>query len=276
MKMALRTLLLFLAACSILASCDGEERLAANNMRLANDVHVVIADHALVLPFIALEHYAYRGQSFSLDRKGDAERARDAVSQLLDDSADPKNPLPFNELAVVVHTYGWNESDMRQRRMCKLLTREWARSVCDNPWAAIRQALPYNRFRLVDLRRFEIGDPRGPASCVDTAEQRRPFPQKPGEAVMVCEALVYGGDDDEFHHAVVRIDGELGALWTVWRNGQNGETAEAMTQREAQAIVAFVQYALGQREEFPTLHLIMCSLRRPGAVDGPGAADCAN
>jgi hypothetical protein len=210
------------------------------------------------------------------DRKGDAERARDAANQLLRDSADPKNPLAFDELAVVVRTYGWNDSDMRQRRMCELLTREWARSVCDNPWAAIRQALPYDRFRLVDLRRLEIGDPRGPANCIDTAEQRRPFPQKPGEAVMVCEALVYGGDDDEFHHAIVRIDGELGALWIVSRHNQNGQTAEAMTQREGQAIVAFVPYALGQREDFPTLHGIMCNLRRPGSVDGPGAADCAN
>ena len=91
---------------------------------------------------------------------------------------------------------------------------------------------------------------------------------------MVCEALVYGGDEDEFHHSVVRIDGELGALWIVWRNGQNGEMAEAMTEREGRAIVAFVQYALGGRENFPALHQIMCSLRRPGSRDAPGGADC--
>jgi hypothetical protein len=164
---------------------------------------------------------------------------------------------------------------MRQRQMCTQLTREWARSACDNPWAAIQQALPANRFRLVDLRRLKIGDPRGPVHCVDAVEQRRSLPREPGEAVMVCAALVYGGDDDEFHHAVVRIDGELGALWMVWRYGQNGESAEAMTQREGQAIVAFVQHALGKQEDFATLHRIMCDLRRPGSIDGPGDADCA-
>jgi hypothetical protein len=264
----------FLIACSVLASCGEDERVAARIERLAADIHVTIGDHALVLPFIALEDYAYQAQSFSFDRKGDAERARNAANELLRDAADPRHPLGLDQLSVVVETYGWNDFDLRQRQMCPLLTREWARSVCDNPWAAVRQALPYNRFRLVDLRRLNIADPRGPAHCVDTVGQRRPLPQKPGEAVMVCEALVYGGDDDEFHHAVVRIDGELGALWTVWRYGQNGETAEAMTEREGRAIVAFVQYALGEHEEFPALHGIMCDLRRPGSVDGPSGGDC--
>jgi hypothetical protein len=269
MNKALRTLLL-LVVCSVLVSCDDDERVATNNMRLAADIHVRIADHALVLPFVALEHYAYRAQSFSPDdRKRDAERARNVEDELLRDAADS-----FDELAVVVQTYGWNDFDLRQREMCPLLTRAWARSVCDNPWAAIRQALPYNRFRLVDLRRLEIGDPRGPAHCV--GEERRAIPQQPGEVVMVCPALVYGGDKDEFHHAVVRIDGELGALWDVWRYGQNGETAEAMTQREGQAIIAFVQYALGREEDFPTLHGTMCNLRRPKSLAGPNGRDCTN
>lgn len=274
MKNLLRALLLALIGCPILASCDGEQRAAANAQRLATDVHVTIADHALVLPFTALERYAYRGQSFSLDREGDAERARNAANEVLRDGDDPAHPLPFDELSVVVRTYGWNDSDMRQRQMCALLRREWARSVCDNPWAAIQQALPANRFRLMDLRQLKIGDPRGLAQCVDTVEQRRPLPQEPGEATMVCAARVYGGDQDEFHHAVVRIDGELGALWTVWRYGQYGESAEAMTQREGQAIVAFVQHALGKREDFATLHRLMCGLRRPGSIDAPDGADC--
>jgi hypothetical protein len=269
MEKPLRAILSPLIACSILVACGNDERVAANNERLATDIHVTIADHALVLPFIALEHYAYQAQSFSLDRERDAQRARKAADKLLGDAAES-----FDELAVVVQTYGWNDFDTRQREMCSLLTREWARSVCDNPWAAIRQALPYNRFKLVDLRKLHIGDPRGPANCA--SEERRAIPQEPGEAIMVCEALVYGGDKDEFHHAVVRIDGELGALWTVWNFGQHGETAEAMTQREGQAIVAFVQHALGEHEDFATFHSIMCGLRRPGSRDAPTGADCAN
>jgi hypothetical protein len=126
----------------------------------------------------------------------------------------------------------------------------------------------------VDLSRLQVGDPRGPANCHDNGKPRRPLPQRPKEAVMVCEAPVYGGHDDKFHYAVIRIDGDLGALWTVWRHGQNGEAVEAMTEREGKAIVAFVQYALGKNEDFPELHADMCRLRRPGSVDGPHGTDC--
>jgi hypothetical protein len=269
-------LFLVVCACSVLASCGKSERSAVDVKKLSTDVHVVIAQHSLVLPFIALEDYAYRKQSFSLDRKGDSERAQGAANTLVRDGADPEHPLAFDSLSIAVRTYGWNDFDTSQIRLCPLLTREWARSVCDNPWAAIQQALPGDRFRLVDLRHLQIDDPRGPAQCIDNGKPRRPLPQIPREAVMVCEKLVYGGDPDEFHNAVIRIDGDLGALWTVWRNGQNGETAEAMTKRQGKAIFAFVQYALGKSEDFPALHATMCRLRRPGSVDSPHGADCAN
>lgn len=259
---------------TVLASCGKNEHSAVDVGLLSTDVHVSVAQHALVLPFVALDDYAYRNPSFSLDRKGDSERALGASNQFLHDSADPQNPLVLDDISAVVRTYGWNDADMRQRQVCQRLSRKWAQSVCDNPWAAIQQALPGDRFRLVDLRRLRVGDPRGPASCRDDGKRRRPLPQRAGEAVMVCTAMVYGGRDDQYHHAVVRIDGDLGALWTVWRYGQNGETAEAMTEREGKAIVSFVQYALGKSENFPAFHAAMCRLRRPGSVDGPHGADC--
>jgi hypothetical protein len=260
----------------VLTSCEKPEveRSTVDVKRLSTDVHVAIAQHNLVLPFIALEDYAYRHQSFSLNREGDSEHALSAASKLLRDASDPNHPLAFDSLSVVVRTYGWNDFDTSQIQVCPLLTREWARSVCDNPWAAIQQALPGDRFSLVDLRRLQIDDPRGPAKCIDKGKPRRPLPQSPGEAVMVCEKLVYGGDSDEFHNAVIRIDGDLGALWTVWQHGQNGETVEAMTESQGKAIVAFVEYALGSNEDFPTLHATMCRLRRPGSVDSPKGADC--
>lgn len=234
---------------------------------LSTDVHVSVAQHALILPFIALDDYAYRKQSFSLSRRRDSERAKSALEEFLRESADPQAPLVLDGVSVVVRTYGWNDGDLHQREMCPMLTREWARSVCDNPWAAIRQALPYNSFRLVDLSRLQVGDSRNP-DCHDR-NPHHPLPQKIGQATIVCSL-----DNDHFYHAVVRIDGNLGALWTVWGNGQYGETAEAMTKREGKAIVAFVQYSLGESEDFRQIHSVMCQLRRPGSVDAPDGADC--
>jgi hypothetical protein len=259
---------------AVLASWGKDGHSAVNVALLSTDIHVSVAQRTLVLPFIALDDYAYRKQTFSLRREIDTESALAALNQFLHASADPRNPLVLDSLSVVVRTYGWNDADMSQRQVCPLLTREWGRSACENPWAAIQQALPSNRFRLVDLARLQVEDPRGVASCRDDRKPYRPLPQNPGEAVMVCTAQVFGGRDDQYHRAVIRIDGDLGALWTVWRYGQNDETAEAMTEREGKAIFAFVRYALGKREDFPQLHADMCRLRRPGSVDGPRGADC--
>lgn len=91
-------------------------------------------------------------------------------------------------VSVVVRAYRWNDADVSQRQVCSLPIREWARSVCDNPWAATQQALPVNRFRLVDLRGPQIEDSGSPANCRDDRTSRQPLPGKTGEAVMVCRA----------------------------------------------------------------------------------------
>jgi hypothetical protein len=269
------------SVCLVLASCGEDKRSqsdakrpARNAERFSTDLHVAIAEHPLVLPFAALDDYAYRKQSFSLDPKRDRDRAIDAVNTLLRDSADPTHPLAFDQLSVRVETYGWNDFDVQQRHFCSLMRREWARSVCDNPWAAIQQALPRDRFKLVDLGRLDITDRRGPANCVNPAEQRQHLPQAAGEAAILCEAQVLGGSDH--YRAVIRIDGDLGALWYMSGKVLDGETAEARIEREGQAISAFVRYALGPTENFPKLHAVMCQLRRPLWSDHPNRPpDCA-
>jgi hypothetical protein len=175
-----------------------------------------------------------------------------------------------------VRPCGWDESSSaRPEQVCVHLGREWARSVCDDPWAAVRQALPANSFELVDLRRLRVGFRQGDAHCIDDGKPLR-LPDTPGAAAMVCKANVSGARDDEFHVAVVRVDSDLGALWTVWRGGQSGEPAEAMTRREAQAIIAFVQHGLGAREDFERLHATLCRLRAPGSTDSAKGPDCTN
>lgn len=241
---------------------------------LASDIHVSIAQRPLVLPFVALEEHARQGMSFSLDRQGDRRRAAKARQQFLRDSANPGQPLPLDSLSVVVDTYGWNHSELGHPPLCALLTREWARAVCDNPWASTRQALPYNRLRLLDLSRLRTTGAGRQAECRNGTPLPRALPTEPGQALLLCNAMVYGGREDQSHHAVVRIDGDLGALWTVWNYGQNGESAEAMAQREGQAIAHFVQHALGPREDFAALQARMCRLRRPDSADHPHGPDC--
>lgn len=271
----IRPLLIFVCLSSLLAglaACTEKEPPAVDVGLLATDIHVSVAQHDLVIPFVALDDYAYRKLSFSLDREQDNAQAAAALHDFQRDSKAPQKPLPLDGISIAVKTYGWDEGGPGQ--LCPRLTRDWARSVCDNPWAAIQQALPANRFRLVDLSRLRVDDPHGPVNCRDKGQAHRPLPQQAGEARIVCTAMVYGGPEDKFLSAAVRIEGDLGALWTVWRYGENGETVEAMTEREGKAIVAFVQYALGRQEVFSALHADMCRLRRPGSADHPHGADC--
>lgn len=254
---------------AILAACD---KPMPNVQLLATDLHLAIGGNRVTLPFVALGDYAYRGMSFSLDPEGDRERERGAVEDLIRNAGDRDNPTAVRYLSVVVRTYGWNDSDMRQRDMCPLLTRAWARSVCDNPWAAIQQALPANSFTLVDLNQLSEKNAGALFNCVKESEPRLSIPKASGEPTIVCRASVYS--DHVFHRAVVRIDGQLGALWTVWGHGQNGESADTMAHREGEAIVSFVGNALGASENFPKLHSDMCRLRRPGSIHNPRGADC--
>jgi hypothetical protein len=253
--------------CSVLVSCEKDEgRSDVDWGFLASDVHVAIAQRPLVLPFFALKDFALGRLSYSLDRKGDRKRDRDAVDKLLRDSADPNHPVAFDSLSIAMNT--------SRVPLCTLLSREWARFVCANPGASIEEALPSNNFSFVDLSRLQVEDPRSPLQCLDDGKPRQALPQRPGDAVVVCATRVWGGDVDQFHSALVRIDGDLGANWTVWRYGHNGETLEAMTEREGKAIIAFVQYALGPSEDFPALHAALCLLRRPRAPDDLRGTDC--
>jgi hypothetical protein len=154
-----------------------------------------------------------------------------------------------------------------------MLTRQWARSVCDNYRAAVRQSLPA-RIELVDLSRLKMeeGEPRIPR-CARNSALRRAVPAGREEIALVCAAEFYGGKPDQDHVAVLRIDGDLGAAWFVWSGNQSRETAEAMAARQGQAIVALVRHGLGPREDFSTLHRTLCGLGRAQSRPGPGA-DC--
>lgn len=257
---------MFLICVIFLGGCGGRTSYRPQDLQLlATDVHVAVAQHSLVLPFVALGDHAPGRMSFSLDRAADWERAAERRIAFLRDTRDPTRPLELDLVSIVVYPYGTTDFDSAADQLCTTFSRQWARSVCNDASYVIRRALPPNRFKLIDLAWLRLDDPRGPANC-RRDRKRRALPSIPGRAKLVCPALVYGGDEDEFHVAVVRIDGNLGAMWTVWRTGQGGESAEAMAAREGKAIALFVDEALGEREDYPKLVQGMSALQRPQAV----------
>lgn len=143
-------------ACAVVGGCGdaSQERAKPDVQRLASEVHIKIAGEPISLPWIALDDYAYTKQSFSLHRSRDNELESKRREAFREETSNPASAPALDSLSIVVRTYGWNDSDMRQRAMCPLLKKQWSRSVCDNPWAAVQQALPVNRFALVDLEKL--------------------------------------------------------------------------------------------------------------------------
>ena len=250
---------------ALLASCHKERHQPVDMQTLATDIHVEVAKTKLVLPFVALDDHASHAQSFSLDRKSDRARAAERREEFLMSTRDSANPLILDHVSINVRQYGASDFNPNRKRLCALLSRQCSQSVCDDPRDAMRAALPPNRFTIVDLTLFPVESPRGILNCLEGSKPSA-LPGATGQAVILCPALVFGGDPDEFHTAVVRIHGDLGAIWMVWR-GSDGETAEAMAIRQGKAISLFVSAALGENEDFTELQRGMCALRRPRVAE---------
>lgn len=263
--------------CFALTACEKEtvELPPKHYTLLATDIHVSVAQHNMVLPFIALGDYRGK-QSFSLDRERDKAIEADALDKLMRKPTDSEAPKVFDRLSLEFGPYGWNDNDMQQKQICSMLTRQWTQSVCDNPWSLVLQSLP-NRIELVDLSRLTLDppEPRIPR-CAKSSSPRQAIPTARGEAVMICELDIIGGKPATSYVALVRINDDLGAAWSVGRGSQSGETAEAMTARQGKAIVALVRYGLGPREDFPRLYDILCGLRAPKSRPGVRHLDCGD
>ncbi len=232
---------------------------------LASDAYFSIGDQSIVAPMVALEAFTRRRTVFTLDPKGDTERARAALQDFRTKSATRNTAPALKHMWIIVDTYGWNTS----LSLCQQLERRWAKSVCDNPWSAIRQALPHNRFALIDLQSLDSSDFRNLRNCLHSRSEAKKLILVPERPVVICQADVGGSGRTRFFTAVVSIEGNLGALWTVWDNDNQSESATTMVDREGAAIIALVRHGLGPQENFSTLQSEMCQLRRPGSEAHP-------
>jgi hypothetical protein len=117
-----------------------EEQLA----ELAQDVHVRVADHPLVLPRIAVgNQYAGGQQLFPGDGVGRSVSAELARQRLRDASA-PAAALDVPQLRILIKHYGWEEDIPQSQAFCRQLRRRWSRALCNNAAPALIQALPSN------------------------------------------------------------------------------------------------------------------------------------
>jgi len=267
MRRATLVLLAFLAACS---SGPGPASEATIDL-LASDAHVIVADTRLVLPMVALSGYLGGKMSYSLNRSADRRAARKRFEAFRQAAADPRTAPQLDHVEISIEAYGWNDADMTQRRICPRLRRQWSRALCDDPWAALDQAMPVNPFYLVDRRKLESVEAVS-FSGASRTEQLRSMTLRAGAPSVACDAPALPAKP--FCTAAVPVAGDLIAVWTVWDDPDGKEDHRQKAEREAAAILAFVQHALGPREDYPALFKAACGLRHPGSVPGPEGDIC--
>lgn len=241
---------------------------------LASDAHVVVGDVPLVLPFIALTGYVAAKPSFSLDRQRDRQAATDRLEAFRKAASSPQAAPAIDQLEIALYTYGWNDFDPQPfKRICGRLSRQWSKSVCDDPWAALRQAMPENRFYVVDDRKFDGFKSHFTVGGERVSDQLHSMHLKFNEATVVCDRN-HELSKTTFCTAAVSIEHHLAAVWTVWDSA--GETHSRQAEREGKAITAFVLHAIGPSENFPALFAEACQLRNPKSSIGPGSSLCGS
>lgn len=261
-----------LVACS--QSPTPKHYTEADIVFLASDAHVIVGDVALVVPFVALSGYVGGKLSFSFDKQADRKAAKERMDAFRLAASHDETAPSVDSLEVAIRTYGWDDSETSVIRLCARLTRQWSRSVCNDPWAPLQQALPngLNRFYLADDRKLDTFRSWSTVGGEQVLDQLLAMRLQDGEASITCDKKVKSST--RFCTAAMPVRQHLVAVWTVWNGVQ--ESADQQAKREGMAIRALVLDGLRQTENFPSLLSAACALKRPDAPLGIHKSPCAN
>ncbi|EJJ28761.1 hypothetical protein [Rhizobium sp. CF142] len=260
-----RAVLPILSSClmagAVLAACSPpspKRHSDAEVAFLASDAYLVVGDVPLIVPFVALTGLAEK-PSFSLDRKGDRQAAEERLEAFRKTAGSPETAPVIDKLEITVRPYGWDDSDAPFRRICLHLSRQWSRSVCNDPSAPLQRAMPKNTFFLADDRKLNTFRNYSIGSGETVSDHLDRMPLKPMETSVVCDAEA--SSETTLCTAATPIRQHLIAVWRVW--GSSAEATSRQAEREGVAITAFVLHALGPAENFPALTSVACGLTKP-------------
>ena len=197
---------------------------------LASDAHVIVGEVPFTIPFVALTGYVTQGPSFSLDKEGDRKRAKDRLEEFHKSASSLDTAPPLDKLEIRLRTFGWADNDMSLGRICTRLNREWPKSICNDPWAPIQQAMPHddNQFYLVDDRKFVAFAFHFTVGGERKSDQLQAMTLRVGQPSVVCDKI--SRSNTTFCTAAVLVQRHLAVVWTVWSS--NAETPQRRAERE--------------------------------------------
>ncbi|WP_245448694.1 hypothetical protein [Phyllobacterium sophorae] len=256
---------------AVLAACSPSPKHQSIEF-LASDAHVVVGGVPLIVPFVALTGLITKKPSFSFNKQKDHQAAKERLEAFRNAASSQETAPSADQLEITMSTFGSTGVDSSREGICALLSRQWAKSVCDDPRAPLQQALPIqnNRFFLVDDRNLDVFQNHLTVGGERVWDQLQQMRLKVGEASVVCDAK--SSSKTRFCTAAISIKQHLAAVWTVWDSSV--ETHARQAEREGKGITAFVIDALGPIENFPALLSAACKLRNPTTPTGPRESPC--
>jgi hypothetical protein len=213
---------------------------------LSTDAYFKIGGETVTLPFVAVRDVSNPG-----DDRNDAlygfRNTRDIFQRkMLELAGDQAMPKRAGSVEIIISAYQYYGELAASSSICPRLTREWSRRICRNERLGVLKELP-QKFRLYG--RESIGQLEG----VWTVGSERQADQIADMRFQIGVPEIGCDRDTKFCTAAVTITQNLLAVWTVWSTEKLPETAAEMARRQGRAIFDFVQYGLGEVEDFASL-----------------------
>ncbi|UXN67049.1 hypothetical protein N8E89_21200 (plasmid) [Phyllobacterium sp. A18/5-2] len=117
---------------------------------------MVVGDVPLIVPFVALTGLISEKPSFSFHKQEDHQAAKERLEAFREAASSRETAPSVDQLEITMSTFGSTGVDSSREGICALLSRQWSKSVCDDPRAPLQKALPNNRFYLVDDRKLDV------------------------------------------------------------------------------------------------------------------------
>lgn len=256
---------ILIGAATVLLSAFGLEAILAwdNRTRITmSDADVAeyaatararIAGEELQLPFVALPDYRCLNPVIRLADQPAKPGLRTKKEAFVAAASDPAHPVDVASLPVVIDLYGSLGELAKSARICPRLQREWASAICLDARHPLQQSLP-NRFYLFDAGASEA-DWRMPERHKRLLGSLVPLGPEPKTA---CEEVA----GNRYCLAAALITGKLAAAWKS--HDRAGEEVPHATDGEGRILRAFVEFALGEEEDFASLLQAAHDLRNFG------------
>lgn len=237
----------------LLAACSQKSKAPPIDL-LAQDARFLIANHVFRLPLVAV---SFGGRSYVLTpcarNKIDLQFACTiSLDEIAKRNLNTNAPIPITALRISLQQYSSFRDSLADDyieipELCEKLSQQWAKTICNYRLSHAGLGTIPRNFSIIEESKSSLlgsGEWCGDAACEGSAAEK--IHLNDNNPNFFC-----GNDENgaplSLCNVAVRVDENIIAMWIVPRTDTNQISAEA------QAIKAFVRFAIGESEDFSAL-----------------------